>query len=49
MTEDLPFVAPERTTLRATGLTEDPVPNGFLRQLALPLTLRRGGTSEMGQ
>ena len=35
------FVAPERTTVRATGLTDDPVPDGFLRQLALPLTLRR--------
>ena len=40
------FVAPERTTLRATGLTDDPVPDGFLRQLALPLTLRRGRTPE---
>ena len=42
------FVAPERTTLQATGLTDDPVPDGFLRQLALPLTLRRGRPPEPG-
>ncbi len=41
------FVAPEQTTVRTTGLTDDPVPNGFLRQLALPLTLRRENTSEI--
>ena len=35
------FVPPETTRVERTGVENDPVPDGFLRQLALPLTLRQ--------
>ena len=34
------FKAPEQETVVATGLEDDPVPPGFLKQLALPVTPR---------
>jgi sterol desaturase/sphingolipid hydroxylase (fatty acid hydroxylase superfamily) len=35
------FKAPERETVGALGLADDPVPSGFLKQLAVPFTLKR--------
>ncbi len=38
------WMAPEQATVERTGIVDDRVPEGFWRQLALPLTLASSGS-----